>query len=124
MFIYNPNLFQPQKIDKLVSQIDIAPTIFGLLNWSYESKFFGKNMLTMNPDDERAFIGNYQKIGYIKEDKLLILSPQKKVSYYKFDRYSGNLENQSIEENSLSEAISYIQTATFVTKKKLNKWEK
>ena len=54
--IYNPSLIQPQKADQLSSQVDVAPTLFGLLNWSYESKFFGKDILKMNPQDERHLL--------------------------------------------------------------------
>jgi len=32
---------------KLMSQIDIAPTTLGLLNFSYRSKCFGKDILMM-----------------------------------------------------------------------------
>ena len=42
LIIYNPTIVHPQRIDKLSSQIDVAPTLLALLNWNYESKFFGK----------------------------------------------------------------------------------
>jgi len=43
---------------KLMSQIDIAPTTLGLLNFSYRSKFFGKDILTM----ERTRKGIYRNL--------------------------------------------------------------
>jgi phosphoglycerol transferase MdoB-like AlkP superfamily enzyme len=33
--IYGQNLIQPQKVTKLCSQIDVFPTLFGQLHWSY-----------------------------------------------------------------------------------------
>jgi phosphoglycerol transferase MdoB-like AlkP superfamily enzyme len=39
-FIYAPNLIKPRIEQKLTSQIDLAPTILGLLNFSYASRFF------------------------------------------------------------------------------------
>ena len=122
LIIYNPGLVTPQKIDKLCSQIDVAPTLFGLLNWSYESKFFGKDILKMEPSEERAFIANYQKLGFIKNDRLTILSPQEKVTYYRIDRFKGSMEITPKDENLLNEAITYYQSANYVYKKKLNKW--
>ena len=121
--IYNPSLIQPQKADQLSSQVDVAPTLFGLLNWSYESKFFGKDILKMNPQDERAFIANYQKLGFIKKDGLTILSPQQKVTSYKIDRFTGNIEKQEPDNNIVSEAIMYYQSANYVHKNRLNKWK-
>ena len=122
LIIYNPGLIAPRQIDKLCSQIDVGPTLFGLLNWSYESKFFGKDIVKMEPSEERAFIANYQKLGYIKNDRLTILSPQEKVTYYKIDRFKGSMEKCQKDENLLNEAITYYQSANYVYKKKLNKW--
>lgn len=122
--VYNPTLVQPQRVDKLSSQIDVAPTLFGLLNWNYESKFFGKDILKMNPEDERAFIANYQKLGFIKNDRLTILSPQQKVTSYKIDRFTGAMESQPINEELVNDAITYYQSANYVQKNRLNKWEK
>ncbi len=122
LIVYNPGLIAPQKIDKLCSQIDVAPTLFGLLNWSYESKFFGKDIVKMEPSEERAFIANYQKLGYIKNDRLTILSPQEKVTYYRIDRFKGTMEVAPKDEDLLNEAITYYQSANYVYKKKLNKW--
>jgi hypothetical protein len=60
--IYAPKYIAPGEIDKISSQIDIAPTLLSLLNFRYESRFFVRNILA---DDfiERALIGNYQKLG-------------------------------------------------------------
>ena len=121
--IYNPNLIQPQKVDKLVSQIDLGPTLLGLMNWTYKSKFFGKDILKMTPADERAFIANYQKLGFIKGDKLTILSPQQKASFYTFNRLTGEMIEQTPDEQFLKEAITFYQSASYLQKNKLNKWE-
>lgn len=122
LIIYNPNLIKPGKNDNLSGQIDVAPTLLGILNWSYESKFFGKDILKMNPDDQRAFIANYQKLGYIKNDRLTILSPQQKVTSYKIDRFGGSTEPQSVDDEALDQTVSYYQSASYVQKYKLNKW--
>jgi len=124
LIIYNPSIVQPQLVDKLSSQIDVAPTILALLNWNYESKFFGKDILKMKTEDERAFIANYQKLGYIKNDRLTILSPQQKATSYKIDRLTGTIKSEKVDEESLNEAVTYYQSASFMQKNRLNKWEK
>ncbi|MEI6677516.1 MAG: sulfatase-like hydrolase/transferase [Mariniphaga sp.] len=122
LIIYNPAIISPQKIDKLSGQIDVAPTLLGLLNWKYESKFFGKDILKMKPEDERAFIANYQRLGFIKNNRLTILSPQQKVTSYKIDRHSGAIERQTADEESLNDAVTYYQSASYVHRERLNKW--
>ena len=124
LIIYNPGLIIPQKVDKLSSQVDVAPTLFGLLNWNYESKFFGKDILKMNKKEERAFIANYQKLGFIKNNILTILSPQQKVTSYKIDRYAGTIEKQELDNEIVNESIMYYQSANYVQKNRLNKWNK
>jgi phosphoglycerol transferase MdoB-like AlkP superfamily enzyme len=124
LIIYNPGIIPPKKIDNLSSQIDVAPTLFGLLNWKYESKFFGKDIQKMKPEDKRAFIANYKNLGYIKNDRLTILSPQQKVTSYKINRFTGAIERQAVDDEVLNEAVTYYQSASFVQKNRLNKWEK
>ena len=38
-----------------MSQIDIAPTVLGLLNFSYRSRFYGYDLFQLEPGRERAF---------------------------------------------------------------------
>lgn len=123
LIIYNPNLIKAQRIDKLASQIDLGPTLLGLMNWTYKSKFFGKDILKMTPTEERAFIANYQKLGFIKDNRLTILSPQQKASFYTFNRLTGEMIEQKTDDELLKEAITYYQSASYVQKNKLNKWE-
>ncbi|MDA9555776.1 LTA synthase family protein, partial [Pelobium sp.] len=44
MIIYAPDIIKPQVYDKLTAQIDIVPTILGLLDVNYQSKFFGRDI--------------------------------------------------------------------------------
>jgi len=123
LIIYNPGLLKPQQIDKLCSQIDVAPTLLGVMNWTYDSKFFGKDIIKMAPDEERAFISNYQKLGYIKNNQLTILSPQQKVTNYKIDALSGEMLSEPIDQKLQNEAIIYYQSASYLYKNKLDKWD-
>jgi len=120
--IYNPGLVRPQQIGKLCSQIDVSPTLLGVMNWSYKTKFFGKDILKMAPEEERAFISNYQKLGYIKNDHLSILSPQQKITYYKIDPQTGEMKVDAADPEIEKEAIIYYQSANYVYKNRLNKW--
>lgn len=121
--IYNPSLVHPQQISKLCSQIDVAPTLLGVMNWTYKSKFFGKDIRKMAPDEERAFISNYQKLGYIRNNRLTILSPQQKITHYKIDPQTGAMTTDAMDKELQKEAIIYYQSANYVYKEKLDKWD-
>jgi len=58
-----------------MSQIDIAPTLLGLLDFTYYTKFLGNDMLHSPPGSERAFVANYQTLGYLKGDRCSCCSP-------------------------------------------------
>jgi len=122
LFIYSPKHIKPKFIDKQSSQIDLAPTLLGLLNFSYKSKFFGKDIFLMDRIDERAFISTYQRLGYIKENKLVVLDLMKKQSFYTFDKLTGLVKPNETDNSLLSESISYFQTADYLYKNNLLKY--
>lgn len=111
MLIYSPAHIEPGKMERLMSQIDIGATLLGMLNFSYESKFFGYDMTKLEPGRERAFISTYQSLGYIKGDKLVILSPQQHAEVKALSEFSH--ENGPTNEQALNEAISWYQTASY-----------
>jgi phosphoglycerol transferase MdoB-like AlkP superfamily enzyme len=123
MLIYAPAHLTPQKIDKLASQIDIAPTVLGLLNFSYKTKFFGRDILKMQKEQERALIGTYEKLGYVKNDNLIILDVKNENSMYQLNRHTGEPKRVLIDKNLLDEAISYYQGASYLYKNNLNRWD-
>lgn len=79
--VYSPGFIQPRKVDKLCSQIDLMPTIFSLLHFSYDSKFYGRDILA--PDyNQRAFMATYQDLGYYSDDVLTVLSPVRRIRQF------------------------------------------
>jgi phosphoglycerol transferase MdoB-like AlkP superfamily enzyme len=119
MIFYSPGHITPGKFEKLTAQIDIGPTILGYLNFSYDSKFFGKDVFKMKEGDERAFISTYQSLGYIKNNKLVILDPNKKVATYQPDFTTGSATSLPADQKLINEAISNYQMASYLYQKGL-----
>lgn len=105
--IYAPKLVESGVEDKLVSQIDVVPTLMGLLNFDYQSQFYGQDVLRTSPN--RALLGTYQLLGYMKGDILTILSPNKKPIAYKV--HGKEQEPTEVDDQLVKEAISYYQNA-------------
>ncbi|MFZ3154332.1 LTA synthase family protein [Pseudomonas sp.] len=59
LFIYAPEHIEPREFTDVVSQIDLAPTLLGMLNIDYVSTFFGRNVLREDRTAGRALVGNY-----------------------------------------------------------------
>jgi phosphoglycerol transferase MdoB-like AlkP superfamily enzyme len=109
-----------QNISKQCSQIDLFPTLFGMMNWNYESNSFGKNVLN-DSFEERALLGTYRKLTLMKQNKALILSDQRKQTFNEWDKTSNNLKSIPMDPTFLIEAISWYQTADFLFSNKLLK---
>lgn len=124
MFIYAPHYLQPNEIDTLVSQIDIAPTLLGLLNQSYISTFFGRDIL--RPEAAlrgRALLGNYQHLGLFDGGDLAILSPRKTVRRHD-DALGVSYERRTNKSNELVQRdIAYYQGASYDIAQGLLKWQ-
>ena len=112
--IYAPQLIKPAIEERLVSQIDLAPTILGLMNLNYTSRFFGYDMYNMTAGNERAFISTYQDMGYIKDGKMVILSPQQKIIMFKPDFLTGGNSPIATSDTLVNEAIAWYQGASFL----------
>ncbi len=112
LFIYSPGHVTPGKVSTQCSQMDIAPTVFGLLNLSYDSQFFGRNTVDMRPEEGRALLATYSRMGYLKGNKLVILDVKKQSSEYDIDpvTFSPTLVQQP-DKALIEEAISYYQGA-------------
>ena len=112
LMIYSPANVEPGRMDRLMSQIDLGPTLLGMLNFSYSSKFFGYDIFKLEPGRERAFISTYQSLGYLKHDTLIMLQPQQRKFTFIPNQDGSALP---VEENSklLREAIAWYQTASY-----------
>src|SRR5690606_26291973 len=77
LFIYAPKYVKTAEYSDVASQIDLAPTVLGLLNLDYVSTFFGRNVLREDHAPGRALLGNYQHLGLFDGKNLAILSPRR-----------------------------------------------
>jgi len=114
MIMYAPEHIKPGKFEKLVAQIDVGPSILGLLNFSYQSKFFGQDVFRMKDEQQRAFISTYQSLGYLKNDKLVILNPNKKLGTFTPNFKTGGSKPIPSEDWLTNEAIANYQLASFL----------
>ena len=111
MLIYAPKHIQPARIETIASQIDVAPTILGLLDFGYTSRFFGQNILTEGRTHQRAVMANYQTVGYYENGMLVELRPQRRVRV--IDAESGKeLPPSDQTRHFTEEAIGYYQGAS------------
>jgi len=95
----------------LMSQIDYAPTLLGLLNWSYASRFFGHDVRRIDPEDAHALVATYQLLGHLEADRLTILKPKRDHATYRVDWDTLELLDELEDAPAFAEAIAYYQVA-------------
>lgn len=111
--IYNLPLQKTEKINRLTSQIDLMPTLFGYLGWDYTTSLYGKDIHKTKIGDERAFLGNYRTLGMLKDNVFTQIDDRKRVKQFNVFGASQSLsEVKSKNSKHISQTISYYQTAS------------
>ncbi|UTF48857.1 LTA synthase family protein [Desulfomicrobium sp. ZS1] len=123
LFIYSPNILKAQEVSMLSSQIDLAPTLLGLLNLDYTSTFFGRNVLREDGASGRALIGNYQHLGLFDGQSLAILSPRRGMRRHDDALGLSDESSVSAADPLMRRDIAYYQGASHAFKAGLLRWQ-
>ncbi|MGD9952140.1 MAG: LTA synthase family protein [Burkholderiales bacterium] len=113
LLVYSPAHVAPRRVDRLMSQIDLAPTLLGLLDFDYYSKFLGRDLLHSPPASDRAFVANYQTLGYLRGDSMVVLQPRRATQFLSMVGEARAAPAPG-DEALLEEAISFYQVAAHV----------
>jgi phosphoglycerol transferase MdoB-like AlkP superfamily enzyme len=113
LILFAPDLLKPGRDDRLASQIDIPPTLLDVMGLPGDDHFFGKSLFEedgMRPENRRAFISNYQELGYLKAGKLVVLGPKQRVDTFSIDA-NGEATPSEPVPRLRDEAVAYYQSA-------------
>jgi phosphoglycerol transferase MdoB-like AlkP superfamily enzyme len=113
LFVYAPGHVAPRRVERLMSQIDIAPTLLGLLDFDYYSKFLGRDLLHSPPASDRAFVANYQTLGYLKGDEMVVLQPKRTMELRSL-LGEARAAGAPADPQLMREAIAFYQVASHV----------
>ncbi|HEX9401959.1 MAG TPA: LTA synthase family protein [Anaeromyxobacter sp.] len=111
MIVWSPRHVAPARIDTVASQIDVAPTILGLLGFGYRSRFFGNDILRDGAAHPRALMANYQTVGLYQDGLVVELKPNRRFRIV--DAATG--EERPLDDRTrrvLDETIGYYQVAS------------
>lgn len=75
--VYAPRHFTPRRVDTVTSQVDVAPTVLGLLGISYESAFFGRDVLAGSQAAHAVPLNHNRTVALLEGDTLHQLGFQK-----------------------------------------------
>lgn len=121
LLFYSPKHLQPARNDLLMTQIDVAPTLMGLLGLPYTAPWFGQDALNTPAKGRVALFSHNDKVALLRQGELAILGLRGSIDNVRYDfaRDGYTPATANPELNDL--AIAYYQTAyELFTEHKLN----
>jgi phosphoglycerol transferase MdoB-like AlkP superfamily enzyme len=109
--------------DRVATQIDIAPTVMGLLGDPFVHQCWGRDVLSKNglPQTDRGFglikpSGNDEIVGFIQDDKIVVKRPDSPTQLYHYELEplsKADLLDGAEENATMSKKLSaFVQRAT------------
>jgi phosphoglycerol transferase MdoB-like AlkP superfamily enzyme len=112
MLIYSPRHLRPRRVDSLTTQIDVAPTVLGLLGLPYHAPFFGQDVLHTNAADRVVFFSHNHDVAILRGNQLAILGLQKSTENFFYDAATDTYKPAPRNRELNDLAIAYYQTAS------------
>lgn len=107
---YSPGFIKPSRYEAIMSQIDIGPILLGQLDFHYQSKFYGEDVVHDDDEIPHAFISNYQKVALVKKGTVTVLEPNRQVAQWNWSN-DGNPVGHLPQ--LVDDAVAYYQSASW-----------
>jgi len=111
MLFYCPKHLAPRQVDTLTTQIDIAPTVLGLLGLPYSAPFFGQDTFRAPSEHRVAFFSHNHDVAIYQDGTLAILGLGKTVQDVAYDRSTDTYRAAAKDPKLNDLAVAYYQTA-------------
>jgi phosphoglycerol transferase MdoB-like AlkP superfamily enzyme len=109
LLIYSPRHVAPGRVSTLTSQIDVAPTVLGLLNFSYDSVFFGIDVLHEARPGRFIPLNHNRDVALFDGTHLVEIGFRKTAAAYVYDRHTRRQRVEPIDPERLKDAITVFQ---------------
>ena len=99
----------PQRVSTLASQVDVVPTLLGMLGRPYQSLFFGRDLFKEIPNERLVLVNHNRSVGAYRNQRLVVLSLNKKVEFFHGDPKAGQMQRRDQGE---AEDLELLKDAT------------
>jgi phosphoglycerol transferase MdoB-like AlkP superfamily enzyme len=111
LMIYSPKHIAPRRVDTMMTQIDVAPTVLGLLGLPYEAPFFGQDVLRAPADGRVALFNHNHDIAIFRNGRIVVFGLKQTVNYYDYDAATDSYAPAAPDPELERLGIAYFQTA-------------
>ncbi len=112
LLMYSPKHIRPERMETLMTQIDVAPTVLGLLGLPYRAPFFGQDIRTADPTRRVAVFNHNHDVAMLQDDRIAIFGMNKKVGFYRYDRAANSYTRIPRDDSLEALGIAWFQTAS------------
>jgi phosphoglycerol transferase MdoB-like AlkP superfamily enzyme len=111
LLIIAPGHLAPEQIDCPISQMDIAPTVMGLLGLPYSAPFFGQNIFAES-DNARVLLFNHNHdVALYQNGRLAVLGLRNDVHTYAYRLGDEGMQEIAQDKTLVDLATAYYKTA-------------
>lgn len=119
LLFFAPFLLSPQRREEVVSQIDVLPTVAGMIQQTYVNTTLGRDLLSPEKKNNFAFITNTSgRIGMVTDDfyfsKNLNFPDEQLVPVRYRDRSYTKAQRDSIQQRLSEFTTAYFETARYL----------
>jgi phosphoglycerol transferase MdoB-like AlkP superfamily enzyme len=111
LLIYSPKHIAPRQVDGLMTQIDVAPTLMGILGLPYTAPWFGQDVLRTPEEGRIAFFSHDHDVALLRGSTMEILGLQKTTTTVSYDATSDRYTRQPEDAALRDLTIASYQTA-------------
>ena len=111
LVLYAPKHIKPARVDTLTSQIDVAPTVIGMLDFNYDSTFFGIDVLRDNYPERLIPLNHNRDIALFDGRNLIEIGFRKTSAQYVYDPLTHSQVPVTIDPERTKDAIAFFQEA-------------
>jgi len=113
LIFYSPGHLPPGRFDAPIGQIDIAPTVLGLLGLDYTAPFYGIDVLNQQGDPQQhpLLLNHNHDVAMLVDDRMVVLGLHKTAALYRYDRKTNTQQKLADDRQLFDRATAIYQSA-------------
>jgi phosphoglycerol transferase MdoB-like AlkP superfamily enzyme len=112
LLVYAPGRVATGTVETPTSQIDVAPTVLGMLGLPYTAPFYGENVLRARAGKARPILLNHNHdVALLLDDRLVVLGLNKSAATFHYDAAADRLDPLPEDRELTDLATAYYQSA-------------
>ncbi|MCC7463876.1 MAG: LTA synthase family protein [Gammaproteobacteria bacterium] len=111
LLIYSPRHIAPRRVDGLMTQIDVAPTLLGLLGLPYTAPWFGQDVLHTPQTGRIAYFSHDHDVALLRGTMVEVLGLRKTASTWRYDPITDRFARRPQDTALRDQTIACYQTA-------------